>query len=196
MAKNLLLWLPVLIVFLGAGVGFHRRAIIVETRYFLSQQRQTLRKIYLAEVGVREKTGLNDGPQVEKYLKAVGQETGKSWCAAFVCWTLTEAGLKNPKNGWAPALFPIKRILWERGKWTDVINHISTGDVFGIYFPKLKRIAHCGFVDKWGDKMVITVEGNTVPDGTVNARDGPQEGVHRKRRQTRSIYCVANWVSP
>lgn len=62
------------------------------------------------------------------------------------------------------------------------------GDVFGIYFPDKKRIAHVGFVDSWDDKYVITVEGNTNEAGS---REG--DGVYRKRRLVGSIYQVARW---
>ncbi|RXF67710.1 hypothetical protein [Arcticibacter tournemirensis] len=64
----------------------------------------------------------------------------------------------------------------------------SSGDVFGIYFPEKGRIAHVGFVDEWGDKYAITVEGNTNEAGS---REG--DGVYRKRRLISSIYKVARY---
>jgi hypothetical protein len=65
----------------------------------------------------------------------------------------------------------------------------ASADVFGIYFANLKRIAHVGFVDEWGDKQVITVEGNTNEAGSAEG-----DGVYRKRRPIASIYQVANWI--
>jgi len=61
--------------------------------------------------------------------------------------------------------------------------------IFGLYFPSLKRIAHCGFIDQWGEKEVITVEGNTNDSGSS---DG--DGVYRKRRPIKSLYAVADWI--
>jgi hypothetical protein len=64
-----------------------------------------------------------------------------------------------------------------------------TGDVFGLYFPEKKRIAHVGFIDKWDGNWLVSVEGNTNVSGS---REG--DGVYRKRRLTRSIYKVARYV--
>ncbi len=63
------------------------------------------------------------------------------------------------------------------------------GDVFGLYFPEKGRIAHVGFVDKWQDPWVTTVEGNT---NVLGSREG--DGVYRKRRLVRSVYRVARYV--
>ena len=64
-----------------------------------------------------------------------------------------------------------------------------TGDVFGLYFPEKKRIAHVGFIDKWDGTWLVSVEGNTNVSGS---REG--DGVYRKRRLTRSIFKVARYV--
>ena len=64
------------------------------------------------------------------------------------------------------------------------------GDVFGIYFPEKKRIAHVGFIDQWDENWLITVEGNTNSSGD---REG--DGVYRKRRPIRSIYRVARYIN-
>ncbi|SEL99132.1 hypothetical protein SAMN05216436_10188 [bacterium A37T11] len=175
--------------------------------------RQTLRQIYTTQIGVREKTGKNDGPEVEKYLRYIGLPKGYSYCAAYVCWCLNEAGIDNPKNGWAPALFPSSRVIWERGKYPvktmgrDARSCVSTepriGDVFGIYLSELKRIAHCGFVDSWDGTWMVSVEANTNDVGSVISandpshpiRAGPGEGVYRKKRLVKTIYKVADWVS-
>lgn len=63
------------------------------------------------------------------------------------------------------------------------------GDIFGIYFNNLKRIAHAGFVDEWGRSFIITVEGNTNEAGSAEG-----DGVYRKRRPISSIHSVANWI--
>jgi hypothetical protein len=66
----------------------------------------------------------------------------------------------------------------------------STGDVFGIYFPEKKRIAHVGFIDSWDGSWLITVEGNTNISGNPEG-----DGVYRKRRPVRSIYRVARYIN-
>lgn len=65
----------------------------------------------------------------------------------------------------------------------------NIGDVFGIYFPDKKRIAHVGFIDHWDGTWLITVEGNTNSSGS---REG--DGVYRKRRPVQSIYQVARYI--
>ena len=71
-------------------------------------------------------------------------------------------------------------------------NHFlpTTGDIFGLYFPEKKRIAHVGFVDQWDGTWMVTVEGNTNNSGN---REG--DGVYRKRRLVRSIYKVARHIN-
>jgi len=155
-------------------------------------KRELLQKIYTAELGTTELSGMNDGKRVEEYLHYVGLGKGNAWCAAFVCWVLGKAGINNPRSAWAPALFPQKRVVWQRNKTfrkpTDSLNLPHTGDVFGLYFPEKGRIAHVGFVDDWQSKWVITAEGNTNAEGS---REG--NGVYRRRRLVNSVYQVASY---
>jgi len=179
----------------------------------VSDERQRLRAVYMAEVGVREATGGNDGSRVAEYLRYCGLPEGYAWCAAFVSWCHGQAGYAEPRNAWAAALFPASRTVWRTGDgWSVVGDRWSadgdrraprTGDVFGIYYSNLKRIGHCGFVDGWDGTWCITVEGNAAPDGAIAGIDdaanpiraGPtHEGVYRKRRPIRTIRAVARWT--
>ena len=47
---------------------------------------QASRDSAIAQVGVREKTGRNDGYKVEQYLKSVGRFKGDAYCAAGQYW--------------------------------------------------------------------------------------------------------------
>lgn len=159
--------------------------------------REKLQQIYLAEIGVREKTNRNDGKRVAEYLRYTGLGEGHAWCAAFVSWCFKQAGYDAPRNAWSPALFPSKRIIWRkqqqyRSSLTSngakgKAPRPQKGDVFALWYKNLGRIGHAGFVDEWGDSLVITVEGNT-------SEGNKQEGVYRKRRPTSSIYAVARWL--
>ena len=160
--------------------------------------RTKIQRIYTAELGIREKSGKNDGRRVVEYLHAVKLNKGDPWCAAFVCWVFDRAGVANPHTGWAPALFPKAKVIWQRqlmvqtgGELRKVIKPAipQPGDVFGLWFPEKERIAHAGFVDRWEERWVITVEGNTNEAGS---REG--DGVWRKRRLTGSVWKVADWV--
>lgn len=163
-----------------------------ETDHNTATLRQRVKAIYDSQMGVREATGHNDGPQVEQYLRYTGLGKGNAWCAAFVCWVLGQAGVENPRTAWAVSLFPKEKLIWKQGNSHATGNtQLATkkASVFGLYFPSLKRIAHCGFIDQWGETQVITVEGNT---NDQSSREG--DGVYRKRRPIKSLYAVADWI--
>jgi hypothetical protein len=147
-----------------------------------------VKQIYSSQIGVREKQP-NSGVEVEKYLRYVNLPQGNPWCAAFVCWTLGQAGVANPRTGWSPSLFSKSKIIWSKGE-SSLFNgqkkKPGRADIFGLYFPEKGRIAHVGFVDEWQDPWVVTVEGNT---NVLGSREG--DGVYRKRRLVRSVYQVA-----
>lgn len=162
---------------------------------------QTVKKVYDSQIGIREQ-GINSGPQVEDYLRYVNLKQGQPWCAAFICWVFGQAGIKNPRSGWSPDLFPLSKVIWSKaytysskqtkaGRQPDNNEMISprTGDIFGIFFPEKNRIAHAGFVDQWDGTWLITVEGNTNIDGS---REG--DGVYKKRRAVKTISRVARYI--
>lgn len=186
MAKSIDLFLILFGSFICLYIG--NNGLYVNHVLSESDPREVLHTIYSKEIGVREKTNNNDGERVAEYLRYTGLPAGYAWCAAFVSWTFGQAGFKEPKTAWSPSLFPSKKLIWNRGPVKDH-QLPQAGDVFGIYFSNLKRIAHAGFVKEWGDKYVITVEGNTNDAG---GREG--DGVYRKRRPVGSIYQVSNWV--
>ena len=130
------------------------------------------------EVGVRERTGRNDGTRVEEYLHAVGLNRGDPWCAAFLSWVFKQAGYSAPRTGWSPDLFPSKRL----------VKLPEPGDVFGIYFADKGRIAHCGLVESVRHDYIYSIEGNTDASG---GREGG--GVYRRMRHKRGISKFAKW---
>lgn len=142
---------------------------------------------YTSQIGVRELTGNNDGKLVEIYLKYCNLSKGNPWCAAFVCWTLGQNQIQNPRSGFCPNLFLKNNTVWKRDRKINRTPLCS--DVFGLYFPEKKRIAHVGFIEKWTTQTVTTVEGNT---NQVGSREG--DGVYRKIRLTRQIYAVTRFI--
>jgi hypothetical protein len=155
--------------------------------------REQVKRIYDSQVGVREH-GANSGAQVEGYLRYVSLKKGSPWCAAFVCWAYGQAKVANPRTGWSPDLFKKEHVVWERQVQYGQKSKVQTdtpkrADIFGIYFPEKGRIAHTGFIDSWGNKWLVTVEGNTNGAGS---REG--DGVYRKRRLVKSIYSVSRYI--
>jgi hypothetical protein len=134
----------------------------------------------LAEVGVKELTGKNDGHAVEKYLKVCGLPKGYAWCAAFISWNYQVNCVTTFKSAWAPSWFPKNKAL-KPGAIPQ------PGDVGGIWISD--RIGHVFFIYKWDAKITQTIEGNTNEAGS---REG--DGVYIKRRLTRQIYKTANWI--
>jgi hypothetical protein len=137
---------------------------------------------------VREKTGKNDGEDVEKYLASVGQKKGAPWCAAFVVWVLKEAGVNTGSaNAFSPSCFPKNKTIYDRKAGGNFIA--APTDLFGLYYPNLGRIGHVGFIYEVNENSIITVEGNTNGEGS---REG--NGVYKRRRLKRTIHKIARWI--
>ena len=144
-----------------------------------SQDRDRIIAIAASQLGVKELTGNNDGVAVESYLAVTGLKKGYPWCAAYVSWVYRKAGFAKPNSAWSPDMFPASRIT------KDALS----GNLIGIYFPELKRIAHVGILVKQEGNYMVSLEGNT---NIAGSREG--EGVYLKRRHFRTIYRMADWV--
>ncbi|MCX2477758.1 peptidoglycan-binding protein [Pedobacter sp. MC2016-15] len=142
--------------------------------------RDRLVKLAQAEIGVREKTNANDGERVEAYLKTAGLKKGFPYCAAFVSFIYAKEGFAKPRTAWCPDLFPKSRIT----------GQYLAGNVLGIYFPELKRIAHVGIIENLRGDWCSSIEANTNPGGGRNG-----DGVYRRIRHRRTIHQVADWIN-
>lgn len=148
--------------------------------------KMTLPEIYLSQVGVREATGRNDGPEVEMYLQHVGKNKGLAWCSAFVAWCLSEAEIKHTVNAWSPTSENRRNFIYRNKQF---VEEPEPGDVFTIYYTKLKRIGHTGFYHKnQNENIIVTVEGNTNEAGS---REG--DGVYKKYRSLKTIHSISRW---
>lgn len=146
--------------------------------------RDSLISIFRSQIGVKQ-IGDNTGPEVDMYLAAVGLSPGYPWCGAFVGWGYKMLDLIIPKSAaWTPSWFISSKVI-------DNI-YIKRGDVGGIYFSNLGRIAHIFVYEyDWNEKgsSVTTIEGNTNDTGS---RVG--NAVHRKYRNKNQIHKSANWI--
>ncbi|WP_241507313.1 CHAP domain-containing protein [Aquimarina sediminis] len=122
------------------------------------------------------------------YLASVDLKPGHAYCAAFVSWCYQNAGVVAPESGWVPSYALKRKRIYHRGKYQ--LKTPQKSDVFMIWYHSLNRPAHIGFVDQWGSTWIVTVEGNTNDNGS---RDG--NGVYRKRRLTKQIWAVSDFVS-
>ncbi|MDR6785239.1 hypothetical protein J2X78_003813 [Pedobacter africanus] len=126
-----------------------------------------------------ERTNKNDGERIAEYLRYCNIGTPAPYCAAFLSFVFGQAGLKQPRTAWSPALFPVSRLVKEP----------KPGIVYGIYFAKLGRIGHCGITESLRHSWLTGIEGNT---NVAGSRDG--DGVYRRIRHTRTIARYADWL--
>lgn len=139
-----------------------------------------------ADVGVREASGHNDGPEVECYLAHVGLGVGHPWCAAFVSYQLSTCGVSNPRSAWSPAFAIEKDQVWTPRKAS---RSPRPGDVFSVWFGHLGRVGHVGLVSGLDGKYITTIEGNTSGPGS---REG--DGVYARRRQLSKVHAITNYI--
>ena len=163
----------------GSNLGLGVSKLSAVNWKLQAADRELILAIAQSQIGVREATGKNDGAAVETFLTYTGNKKGDPWCASFVSWVYGKAGFSTPKNAWSPSLFPMARL----------VSDPQAADVFGIYFPKLKRIAHCGLVERSKGNWIYSIEGNT---NLAGSREG--DGVYRKLRHKHTIKYYSNWI--
>lgn len=144
--------------------------------------------IYLDEIGTRESGGANRGTRVEEYLDSAGGKPGQPWCAAFVKWVFDKACIPTTINVYSPSAQNKKNLVWYKKK--SYKSPVS-GDVFCLYYPKLKRIGHTGFYHRAvNEKIYESVEGNSNDGGS---REGI--GVFKlKKRSLNATYSISRWT--
>jgi hypothetical protein len=160
----------------------------------------------LLNCGVSEEGGNNRGQYIGIYQASTGNSPGDPWCASFVYYRLFAAakalGKTLPpivKSGYTPDWknWAIKNNNWvsaSRAR-TSPFALLRVGDLVCFYSPTKERIYHIGIVvsvHSWG---VMTVEGNTGPEGNdplaVNA-DG--DGVYKKRREWSELGSYGGFI--
>jgi hypothetical protein len=146
----------------------------------------------VAEVGVLEvPPHSNRGPRVDQYAAAVGLDPkdGLPWCVAFVYWCFKQASARAGKTN------PLPRTAGVLNHWRAASKlqgvQIVKGDL-AVENPGLVEpgflfamdfgggVGHIGFVAEVAGAHLVTVEGNTGPDGT-------REGVGVFRRTQRRL---------
>ena len=161
-------------------------SVVLEASPVIEKQFPLLEIVYLSQLGVREKTGKNDGPEVEMYLKATGLGKGNPWCAAFVRWCFDESGTKTTITAWSPTAENKKNLVFKN---RDFYKEPQSGDVFTLYYNSLKRVGHTGFFHrKVNSSIYESVEGNTNAEGS---REG--DGVYMKKRSYNATHSISRW---
>lgn len=133
-------------------------------------------EIAKSQIGVREATGHNDGPAVEKYLASVGLGKGYAWCQSFAYWVCKEAYGKENN--------PLVKTGGVLRNWSETkLKKSKTPIVGSIFVMDLgKGLGHTGFVTGIEGDSILTIEGNTNDGGS---REGI--GVFARKRKINTI---------
>lgn len=120
--------------------------------------------VALSQLGVREKTGHNDGIPFERY--ALPKEAPLPWCARFVRWCFAQMGHGLPGNPYEiGSVTAMQRAFVDAGAWMGPDVTPRRGDV--VLFTerglsdKDRHGHHVGIVVRVDDDgRLMTVEGN------------------------------------
>lgn len=150
------------------------------------------------DIGVREKTGRNDAPEISKWNRYVGVADKSSYCASWIVNKYHEEGcFLIPKTAWSPSLFPKDYRVMHAGKILPG-KELNAMDPLGMYFQTKKRIAHAAMYFYTIGDHYRTYEANT----SITAIDGSEEdrdatiggGVTYKTRHKRAWYSAASYI--
>lgn len=153
------------------------------------------RKLILAQLGIKEKTGHNDGERIDEYRASVAQwlnlmQPKPAWCACFYYYLFF--AIHSPlkvKSARARDYFSATL-----GSYQPLLHPERVpafGDAVGYVFGKHRQIAHIGFVYEWNPdpkvSMCRILEGNTSSARALGVvREG--DGVYIKWRPKSFIY--------
>jgi hypothetical protein len=144
----------------------------------MSDLSKTALIVAISQIGQTEKPlGSNWGTPVKNYLSTVGINFPASWCMAFIFWCFNEASKKiNTTN----SAIKTGGVLtaWNKADKKIKSTKPSIGSVFIMDLGK--GLGHTGIVERFDEKFIYTIEGNTNDTG---GREGI-EVCRRKRCQT------------
>lgn len=150
-------------------------------------------EIAKSQLFVREKTGHNDGKEVEQYLASVGLGKGFPWCMSFVFWSFHNSAeqlhIANPvpKTGGVLSCLAESRI---RGY--KITDEPLPGDQGIMNFGGGKGHTFLVTEARPGAK-VFTVEGNTSADPTYKGEDREGNGVFERNRNISSAIAYIRY---
>lgn len=139
-----------------------------------------------SQLGYQE--GVNNDTMYGKWYGMNNQP----WCAMFVSWVFSEAGLASSvaastKKGFASCDAGLK---WFTKKNKLVpIGQAQAGDIVFFQFDDDAQPDHVGIVVKNNGKYLWCIEGNTAADTKGSQSNG--DGVYRKKRAYSLVMAVA-----
>lgn len=147
-------------------------------------------QIMNTQLFVREKTGKNDGKEVEAYLKSIGLGAGYPWCQASVYWCYDLAAKQLSMVNPVPKTGGVLECLRQaKAKGYRIIldpEQYMQGDQFIMDYGGGK--GHTGLIEAKVLTNVYTIEGNTNDEGS---RDG--NGMFERSRAARLFKCAIRY---
>lgn len=157
------------------------------------------------QIGAREKPpGSNWGDEIAMFLESTGITTPAPWCAAFIYFCIHKAsadlGIENPFRSLKHKAYTPSWLGWANEHGESLTGRkakklveseaapsvIEPGMLFLLYYPRLKRVGHIGFIASQPIEggLISTIEGNTDPRGSrtgggVFERTRKLAGIHR-----------------
>ncbi len=153
-----------------------------------TELRTKLVKVAESQVGVREKTGNNDGPEIRMYLRETGLSEGYPYCAAGLTWCHNQLGIPNPESAWSPDWFKTN-VVYRKHQPRMTAFESRPGQVAGFYSESKKRVSHVALIERESRLHFYTIEFNTNGAGSDEG-----QGVRRLIRQKNSVYVIADYV--
>jgi len=139
-----------------------------------AEARKDILAIAGSQLGTKE-TGYNGGG-ARKYQQFFGRGP-EPWCADFVSWVFTKAGIKT-NSPYCPTFI---QQLKKQGRWKGKRNP-QAGDIVFFDWERDGKSDHVGIVKHVNnDGSITTIEGNTGKPG------GGPEGVWQKQRYNITI---------
>lgn len=146
---------------------------------------------------VRETGGNNRGPEINRWLRAVGASPGDPWCAAFVAGMLRAAEAQTGATIVPTIRSALARNYISRGsviEATEVRRGTRTAPIGAspVWQRGATRKGHIGINDApWRGPTGTTIEGNTSSGTRGSQHDG--DNVYRRRRTIDYSYFRLRW---
>lgn len=153
-----------------------------------TELRSKLVDIAESQVGVREKTGHNDGKEIRMYLSAVGLKEGNPYCAAGMAWCHDQLDIPHPASGYSPDWFRAN-VVFSKFQKRITPFEFRPGQVCGFYIESKGRIGHVGMIVSETRFHYETVEFNTNSAGSDEG-----QGVNRLIRRKDDIDVISDFV--
>jgi hypothetical protein len=182
-AKKILIGSALYLYVCAFSLGFGRSIVTPEAKCFINELSRF--------IGKTELTGRNDGEAVETVLRSAGlnPKSRAPYCGAYMTHGFVACRIKPHGNAWSPSWFPKKRLV--------SVNEVQDSSFyfFGLFYPKLNRIGHVGYVLRKTATYIITIEGNTSANAAVGSTaDRTGNGFHsKKRRMIKGVTYFSRW---